>query len=81
MLHTNQLEKDGQIERVNQILEDMLRMYVMDRQNKWEEYLHLVEFAYNNGYHSSIGRHPFRHCMGDLVEHLSVGIIWRIGFS
>ena len=41
---------DGQTERVNMILEDMLRMYVMHQQRKWEEYLPLVEFAYNNGY-------------------------------
>ena len=57
-------EIDGQTERVNQILEDMLRMYVMDRQNKWEEYLHLVEFAFNNGYHSSIGMAPFQALYG-----------------
>lgn len=57
-------ETDGQTERVNQILEDMLRMYIMDRQNKWEEYLHLVEFAYNNGYHSSIGMAPFQALYG-----------------
>ena len=40
---------DGQTERVNQVLEDMLRMYVMDKPSKWEDHLHLVEFAYNNG--------------------------------
>ena len=40
---------DGQTERVNQVLEDMLRMYVMDKPTNWEDYLHLVEFAYNNG--------------------------------
>lgn len=57
-------ETNGQIERVNQILEDMLRMYIMDRQNKWEEYLHLVEFTYNNGYHSSIGMTPFKELYG-----------------
>ena len=57
-------ETDGQTERVNQIMEDMLRMYVMDRQNKWEEFLHLVEFAYNNGYHSSIGMAPFQALYG-----------------
>lgn len=34
-------------------------MYVMDQQSRWEEYLFLVEFAYNNGYHSSIGMLPF----------------------
>ena len=32
----------------------------MDRQNKWEEYLNLVEFSYNNQYHSSIGMEPFQ---------------------
>ena len=57
-------ETDGQTECVNQILEDMLRMYVMDRQNKWEEFLHLVEFSYNNGYHSSIGMAPFQALYG-----------------
>ena len=43
-------QTDGQTERVNQILEDMLRMYVMDQQSHWEDYLYLVEFAYNNRY-------------------------------
>ena len=52
-------QTDGQTERVNQILEDMLRMYVMDQQTRWEDYLYLVEFAYNNGYQSSIGMPPF----------------------
>ena len=46
---------DGQIERVNQVLEDMLRMYVMDKPTNWEDYLHLVEFAYNNGQYASLG--------------------------
>ena len=40
---------DGQTERVNQVLEYMLHMYVMDKPSKWEDYLQLVEFAYNNG--------------------------------
>jgi len=43
-------QTDGQTKRVNQILEDMLRMYVMNQPTKWEEYLHLVEFAYNNNF-------------------------------
>jgi hypothetical protein len=42
-------ESDGQTKRVNQVIEDMLRMYVMDKPSKWEDYLHLVEFSYNNG--------------------------------
>jgi len=44
----------GQIERVNQVLEDMLRMYVMDKPSKWDDYLHLVEFSYNNGHQASL---------------------------
>ena len=46
---------DGQTERVNQVLEDMLRMYVMNKPTKWEYYLHLVEFAYNNAKQESLG--------------------------
>jgi hypothetical protein len=43
-------QTDEKIERVNQILEDMLRMHVMHQPRKWEDYLPLVEFSYNNGY-------------------------------
>jgi hypothetical protein len=35
-------QSDGQTERVNQILEDMLRMHVMNQPRKWEDYLPLV---------------------------------------
>ena len=41
------------------MLEDMLRMYVMDNPTKWEDYLHLVEFAYNNGQQASLGMSPY----------------------
>eukprot|EP00253_Pinus_taeda_P006607 PITA_06607 len=53
-------QTDGQTERVNQVLEDMLRSYVMQQPTRWEEYLHLVEFPYNNGYHSSLKMSPFK---------------------
>ena len=52
-------EIDGKNERVNQVMEYMLRMYVMDNQTHWEKYLPLVEFAYNNSFHSSIGMPPY----------------------
>eukprot|EP00253_Pinus_taeda_P007149 PITA_07149 len=52
-------QTDGQTERVNQVLEDMLRAYVMLKPSQWEEYLHLVEFSYNNGYHTSTQLSPF----------------------
>jgi hypothetical protein len=57
-------ESDGKIERVNQVIEDMLRMYVMDNSDKWEDYLHLVEFAYNNGYQESLKMSPFEALYG-----------------
>ena len=50
---------DGKTERTNPIVEYMLRMCVMDRPNKWEEYLHLVEFTYNNHYQASGTLSPF----------------------
>ena len=57
-------ESDGQTERVNQVIEYMLRMYVMDKQSKWEDYLHLVEFSYNNGYQASLKMRPFEELYG-----------------
>jgi hypothetical protein len=47
------IELDGKIERVNQVTEDMLRMYVMDKPSKWKYCIHLAEFANNNGYQES----------------------------
>lgn len=46
------------------MLEDMLRMHVIDQQSRWEEYIHLVKFTYNNGYHSSISMSPFQELYG-----------------
>ena len=57
-------ETDGQTKRVNQVIEDMLRMYVMDKPSKWEDYLHLVEFSYNNGYQTSLKMSPFEALYG-----------------
>jgi transposase InsO family protein len=57
-------ETDGQTERMNQTLEDMLCMYVMDQQKRWEEFLPLVEFAYNNSYQSTIKMAPFEFLYG-----------------
>ena len=57
-------ETDGKTERVNQVMEDMLRMYVMDNQTQWEKYLPLVKFAYNNSFHSSIEIPPYKALYG-----------------
>ena len=57
-------EIDGQTERTNQVIEDMLRMYVMERPTKWEDYLHMIEFSYNNGYQTFANMSPFENLYG-----------------
>ena len=47
-------QTNGQSERVIQVLEDMLRGYVLDFSGSWDRYIPLMEFAYNNSYQSSI---------------------------
>jgi hypothetical protein len=49
---------------VNRVIEDKLRMYVMEKPSRWEDYLHLVEFIYNNGYHASLKMIPFESLYG-----------------
>ncbi|KAC9281271.1 hypothetical protein E3N88_46047 [Mikania micrantha] len=48
-------QTDGQSERTIQTLEDMLRACVVDFRNSWETHLPLVEFSYNNSYHTKVG--------------------------
>lgn len=43
----------GQVERLNQILEDMLRAYVISLGTKWEDCLSFAEFSYNNSFPAS----------------------------
>ncbi|MBW0502742.1 hypothetical protein O181_042457 [Austropuccinia psidii MF-1] len=52
-------ETDGQTERVNQILEQYIQMYVSYHQEDWHTWLPLAEFAYNNAEHSSKKQSPF----------------------
>jgi hypothetical protein len=57
-------QTDGQTERVNQVLEDMLRMCILDFGGSWVKHIPLVEFAYNNSYQASIGMAPFEALYG-----------------
>ena len=52
-------QSSGQVERVNQILEDMLRACVISFGKKWEESLPYAEFSYNNSYQASLKMAPF----------------------
>nr|GEW70936.1 hypothetical protein [Tanacetum cinerariifolium] len=47
-------QNDGQSESTIQTLEDMLCAYVIDFEKGWDKHLPLVEFSYNNNYHTSI---------------------------
>jgi hypothetical protein len=49
---------NGQSERTNQILEDMLRACILDFKRSWIQDLPLIEFAYNNCYQATIGMPP-----------------------
>ncbi|GKB25452.1 putative reverse transcriptase domain-containing protein [Tanacetum coccineum] len=55
---------DGQSERTIQTLEDMLRACVMDFGGSWDTHLPLVEFSYNNSYHTSVKCAPFEALYG-----------------
>ena len=57
-------QTDGQSERTIQTLEDMLRACVMDRPGSWDKHLPLIEFAYNNSFHASIGMAPYEALYG-----------------
>jgi transposase InsO family protein len=50
---------DGQTERVNQILEDMLRACALKDKKSWDKYLPYAEFSYNNSYQKSLKMSPF----------------------
>ncbi|GJR12586.1 putative reverse transcriptase domain-containing protein [Tanacetum coccineum] len=57
-------QTDGQSERTIQTLEDMLRACVLDFGGSWDVHLLLVEFSYNNSYHSSVRCAPFEALYG-----------------
>jgi transposase InsO family protein len=76
-------QTDGQTERVNQIMEDMLRACVLTDGKDREQSLSYAEFSYNNSYQASLGMLPFealygRKCRTPLMwsevgEHALVG--------
>ncbi|KAA3453463.1 DNA/RNA polymerases superfamily protein [Gossypium australe] len=57
-------QTDGQSERIIQILENMLRCCILEFNGMWEQYLPLIEFAYNNSFQSSIKMAPYEALYG-----------------
>ena len=80
---------DGQTERMNQTLEQYLRVYCNYQQDNWSELLPLMEFAYNNalsattsvspffankGYHLNITVHPERNIASSRARDFAVDL-------
>ncbi|GKB93034.1 putative reverse transcriptase domain-containing protein [Tanacetum coccineum] len=61
-------QMDGQSERSIQTLEDMLRACMIDFGKGWDRHLPLVEFSYNNSYHTSIKATPFEALYGQKCQ-------------
>ncbi|KAA0051715.1 pol protein [Cucumis melo var. makuwa] len=57
-------QTDDQIERLNQVLKDMLRACALEFPGSWDSHLHLMEFAYNNSFQATIGMAPFEALYG-----------------
>jgi transposase InsO family protein len=53
-------QTNGQTERVNQILEDMLRAYTLKDSKSWDKCLPNAEFSYNNFYQKSLKMSTFK---------------------
>ena len=57
-------QTDGQTERVNRVLEEMLRHYTNKQYDDWDLHLPLCEFAHNNAPSTATGMSPFFVCFG-----------------
>jgi hypothetical protein len=57
-------QTDGQTERVNEILEDMLRAYDLQYGRSWDKRMSYAEFSYNNSYEESLKMVPFEMLYG-----------------
>jgi hypothetical protein len=61
-------QTDGQTERINQILEDMLRVCAVQYGRRWDKSLPYVEFSYNNSYQESLKMAPFEMLYGHMCR-------------
>ncbi|WVZ89478.1 hypothetical protein U9M48_035881 [Paspalum notatum var. saurae] len=57
-------QTDGQTERTNQILEDMLRACAIQYGTSWDKCLPYAEFSYNNSYQANLKKSPFEALYG-----------------
>ena len=66
-------QTDGQTERLNRTLEQMLRAYVNSRHNDWDQFLDSAEFAYNSAPQESTKKSPFELWCGDVPPEPHLG--------
>ena len=52
-------QSDGQTERTNQVVQEVLRNFLCIEQQDWDRLIPFVEFAINNAVHSATGETPF----------------------
>lgn len=71
-------QMDGQTKRANQVLEDMLRMYIMTMPIKLEDLLHLTEFTYKISYQNSIKMSVLKLYMEENVIHHSTKVNQKV---
>ncbi|XP_049405065.1 uncharacterized protein LOC125868469 [Solanum stenotomum] len=73
-------QTDGQTEVVNRTLGNMLRAVLKGKLTSWEDYLPIVEFAYNRTFHSSTGKTPFEVVYGfnplTPLDLLPLPLVW-----
>jgi len=67
-------QTDGQTERINQELEQYLRVFINHRQEQWPDWLEMAEFAYNNKIHTATKILPFK---ANYSEDLRMGFEGR----
>ena len=53
LLTAYHLQTDGQMERINQELEQYLRVFIDHKQEQWPDWLRMAEFTYNNKIHAA----------------------------
>ncbi|TYK07675.1 pol protein [Cucumis melo var. makuwa] len=63
-------QTDGQIERLNEVLEDMLQACALEFPGSWDSHLHFMEFAYNNSFQATIDMTPFEALYGKCYRSL-----------
>jgi hypothetical protein len=69
-------QTDGQTERTNQVLEDMLRACALKHGGSWDKSLPYAEFSYNNSYQGNLKMSPFEALYGRKCRISVLGSDW-----